>query len=149
MNAHEQLIEKIKRLTVWLCQHRGRCFKEWLPWKIYRYVAWHLLNGTLFVAYDEDGIAMTFFAWLTDAQDVQARAAADQPQFDWHCLPGSGDSIFIAEVCGKRTFMPEILKQVGGVWPDSPRKRLFTYRRGRLVELTWQTIHRLTSRELT
>ena len=82
--------------------------------------------------------------WPNDAAKIQAIAELDKPQFTWSPTPPNGDSILIADVAGDRGLVPQILKQVMAHWPDSPRKRLFTYRRGRLVELSWKTVKRFT-----
>ena len=89
-------------------------------------------------------VALAAIAWLGNADAIQALATYGMPQFVWQELPKNGDSILIADVAGNRRWMPEILKQVYGAWPDSPRKRVFTYRRSKLVELNWQTIFRFS-----
>jgi len=85
----------------------------------------------------------------------------------------NGDSILIADVAGDRSLMPEILKQAMVRWgahasrvlfrassretdavarPDARetralpiQKRLFTYRRGKLAELSWTTVYRFSN----
>ncbi len=138
---------KIRALAVvnFFLSHRGRCFNGWTELKISQYVLWHLLNGTVFVASEPPfEVALAVIAWPGNADAMQALAHYKMPQFVWQELPKNGDSILIADVAGDRKLMPEILKQVHGAWPDSPRKRLFTYRRAKLVELSWTTILRFS-----
>lgn len=117
-------------------------------------------------------IALAAIAWLGDAATIKHKAELDSPQFSWDgfseqqspdrkgagfCLARSMgnrsltvgaqlDSILIADVAGDRRFMPEILKQVMARRVPAPpaifQKRLFTYRRGKLVELSWATVRR-------
>ena len=83
-------------------------------------------------------------AWPDNALKIRALAAYGMPQFVWQELPRDGDSILIADVAGDRSLMPEILKQIMTRLPAIFRKRLFTYRRGKLAELSWGTIFRLS-----
>jgi len=119
-------------------------------------------------------IALAAIAWLDDAAAIKRKAELDLPQFSWEGFPEQQsrarqqaenrsltvgaqlDSILIADVAGDGRLMAEILKQVMGRWCDGPwrchplpnifQKRLFTYRRGKLVELSWATVRRFASR---
>jgi hypothetical protein len=140
------LAARLRGITAFLLENRGRCFPGWPSATLFRFAAWHWLNGTLFAAYDSAGQpALVAIAWLADFATVQARARRGEPLFDWQSLPLDGDTILIADVVGNRKFTGEIIQQVHGVWPDSPRKRLLTHRRGRLVELSWPTLVRFQS----
>jgi hypothetical protein len=146
MNPISQpLVDKVNRVTAFMLEHRGRCFAGWTAAKVFRFVAWHILNGTLFVAFSENGtLGLVVIAWPEIADDVTVRARDGAPQFVWDNVPREGDCFLIADVAGNRKLMPDILEQVSGAWPDSPRKRLFTYRRSRLKEMDWTTIRRFT-----
>jgi hypothetical protein len=119
------------------------------------------------------GIGLAVIAWLDDAARIQDLDACGLPLFDWNGFPSDGDSIVIADVAGDRRLMPEILKQAIVRWgehaprvlfrapsretdavarPDArgaralpTQKRLFTYRRRKLVELSWKTVIRFSN----
>ena len=146
MKVTQQLADEIKRCVVFLMEHRGRCFDGWPASQLYKFCAYHWLNGTLFASCAPDGaFRLVVIAWLENAARIIARAAAGTPHFTWEQLPKDGDSILIADVVGERSLLPDVRRQVNGAWPDSPRKRLFAFRKGRLVELAWPTIDRLTA----
>lgn len=130
-------------VTNFFLSHRGKCFEGWTPDKVAKYVLVHAVYRNVFVALDRFGlIGAAAILWPNDAATIRAMAELDKPQFTWSPTPKDGDSILIADVAGDRQFMPEILRHVMAHWPDSPRKRLFTYRRGNLVELSWKTVNR-------
>lgn len=110
-----------------------------------KYILVNAVYRNVLVALDRFGlIGAAAILWPNDAATIRAIAESDKPQFTWSPTPTDGDSILIADVAGDRRLMPQILKQVMAHWPDSPRKRLFTYRRGNLVELSWKTVKRFT-----
>ena len=144
MNNHHKLAAKIKELALFCLTRRGACFKGVDAAKLFRYVAFHLLLGSLFVDRDVNGVKMMVFVWRGWAADIQRRAAEDLPQFEWKLPTNEGDSLFIAEVIGNRRSMAHILKLVKAHWPESPGFRLFTYRRHGLAELSWNTVLRFS-----
>lgn len=144
MNLYQQLADKVKELTVFCIEQRGKCFAEFDAAKLFRYVAFHLLNGTLFVGYENGKVALVVFAWPENSDDLRCRNDTGTPLFVWQQPATDGDAFLIGGVVGNRKFMPEVLKQVNGAWPDSPRKKLFTFRRGRFVEISWKAVERFT-----
>ena len=149
MNLYQQLADKVKELAVFCIEQRGKCFAEFNAAKLFRYVAFHLLNGTLFVQRDENGkVQMVLFVWRDDAGEILRRDAANEPQFSWQMPNNDGNAVLIGQVIGNRRWMPQLFSQVMAHWPDSPRLRLFTYRRRenapRLTEITWPTLTRFT-----
>ena len=132
-------------VTEFFLSHRGRCFEAWKAENIEPYVLVNIVRKHVFAARNSvGGIGIVAIAWLKNAANILADDAEGFSQFSWGFYPKNGDSILIADVAGDRKLMPEILKQVMAHWPDSPRKKLFTYRRGKLVELSWQTVMRFT-----
>lgn len=143
-------------LTDFFLKHRGRCFGGWTTDKLFKYILVNCVRRNVFAARDRFGlIAVAAIAWLDDAARITDLDARRLPQFQWepeHPKGGSatgqwtpnGDSILIADVAGDRKFMPEILKQVTARWADAPCERLFTYRRGKLIELHWTTVMRFS-----
>jgi hypothetical protein len=118
---------------------------------VWRYVAWHFFAGCIFGVFGERGEPLAV-AFVQPAREAELRdhASRGEAVFYWGKPLASeqADSIFIAEVIGKRVFMPSIVQQVMAHWPDSPRKKLFTYRfKGgvlTLTEISWPTLTRFT-----
>ena len=148
MSITQQLADRVKELTVFCVEHRGtRCLRDCDPAKVFRYIAFNLLNGTLFEGRDKNGkVQIVVFAWLDCAADIMRRAAADEPQFNWQMARTEGDAILVGDVIGSRRWFCKIVEQIKAHWPDSPRKRFFTYRgdRPRLKEFTLKTVLRFT-----
>lgn len=135
-------------VTKFFLKNKGRCFEGWTPNKVAKYVLVNAVYRNVFVALDNFGlIGAAAILWPNDAATIRAIAESDEPQFTWSPTPRDGDSILIADVAGDRRLMPQILKQVmaNGPWrchPNIFQKRIFTYRRGKLVELSWGTVLR-------
>jgi len=147
MNVHQQLANKIRVLAIFCLEKRGKCFAGMTPATLFKYVAFHLLNGSLFVQRDESGgVQMVVFVWREHSCDLLAREAAGLPQFFWQMPPAGGDAVLIGAVIGERRWMPQILQQVTAHIPESPR--LFTYRhrdgKPKLSEITWPSLRRFT-----
>ena len=146
MNHLQQLADKVKALTVFMIENRGKCFQEIDAARLYRYVAFHLIHGSVFTHCDKNGkVQMVVIAWREQAEEILRRRAAQAPQFDWQMPRADGDAILIDAVIGNRKWMPQIISQVTEHWPDSPRLRLFTHRGANpLREIKWNTITRFT-----
>jgi hypothetical protein len=132
-------------ITRFFLMRRGRCFEGWTRDKVAKYVLVNAVYRNVFVALDRFGlIGAAAILWPNDAATIKAIAEAGQPQFTWSPTPRDGDSILIADVAGDRRLISQILKQVMAVAapPAIFQKRIFTYRRGKLVELSWPTILR-------
>lgn len=123
-------------------RNKGRCFEGWSTKKLHDYVLVNVVRRNVFYALDGAKIGLAAIVWPEYARMIRALDAAGEPQFSWTICPHKGDSLLIADVAGQRALMPEIFKQVQERWPDCRRQRLFTYRRGALVELTWETATR-------
>ena len=140
------LADKIRAITVFCLTHCGRCFADFTPPKLFRYVAFHLLNGTCLRAEHTDELKAVAFYQPANAAEIIARDQAGEPQFTWSQTKGCEDSFLIGQVMGRREWFPDIIRQVRAAWPDWAQHRCFTYRwrqgRPRLVELSWQTIQR-------
>ena len=130
MKPTDSMAATIRELAVFCLEHRGtKCLRDCDAAKVFRYVAFHLLNGTLFVARDKNRkVQIITFAWLDDSVEVVRRAAADESQFNWQPTRNDGDSLLVGDVIGQRRWFGKIVEQIKARWPDSPRKRLFTYR---------------------
>ena len=188
---YERIAEKVKSLTMFCLERRGRCFGGFTPAQLFRYVAFQLLNGHLFADMDEtENVRAVLFVWPEREADIRRRDAAGEPQFAWRMgsAPGPGaandgpvvgtnargshelmvpaaravsgarprrtaagpalpyDSFLIGQVIGSRQLLPKLVKQAMAHWPDSPRKKLFTYRlkngTPRLTEYPWPIVKR-------
>lgn len=149
MSTYHQLAAKVKELSVFCLENRGKCFAQFDAAQLFRYIAFHLLNGTLFVERDENGKVQTVvFAWRDNAVDILLREAAKEPQFYWQMPNNNGNAILIGQVIGKRRWMPQIYRKVMAHWPESPGLRLFSYRQRegapRLEEFNLDTLKRFT-----
>lgn len=153
MNTREEIAEYVDGVLRFILDNRGRCFAGWDLRKIHAYLFWHFLNGTLFVvsqrtppkafgATDRIEIVAIAIAWLQNETAIRLLDSLGLPQFVWASLPDDGDSILVADVCGSRIMISEIVQQVMAHWPDSPRKKLFTYRREKLVKMSWKQVLR-------
>ena len=147
---NKETAKLVAQVAAFCLLRRGqRCFPGWTAAKVFRYVAWHLLADCVFGVFGRKGEpqAVAFVRWADEA-DLRGHAERREPVFFWGKPLAGGDAIFIAEVVGKRHFISSIVEQVMAHWPDSPRKKLFTYRfKGgvlTLTEISWPTLTRFT-----
>lgn len=148
MTTHEQQAETVKKITVFCIEHQGRCFPGWSAPKIFKFIAFHLLNHTLFVTRNIEGqITGVSIAWTAHPKEILRRAERGLPQFAWG-LPEPGKALFISEVFGCREVCAELWQKALDKWPHV--KRAFTYRHShgapRLVELKMKTLNRFYGR---
>ena len=134
MTKLDALADRLRELTAWVCEHRGRAFKEWRPAIIYRYLAFHALNGTVFVVRKNKKLAGMAVAWSGDFHHFSNRDNLRLPYFDW-TLPEKGSTLLLCEVI---TTQPGATKglyaKLKSAYPQC--RRLLTYRRNRMIELS-------------
>jgi hypothetical protein len=133
----QAMAEAIKRIVVFCLERQGRCFKGWSADKIFKFLAWHYLNGSLFMVttneHEGTRILAVGVAWPMDAAMIRYRDAEGLPLFEWQPCDWDGDALLISTVFGERKYCAVLLKLALNQWPQC--KTVFTYRRGVLVEL--------------
>ncbi len=151
MSSNQQTADEIKEIVVFCLEHRGRCFAGWSANKIFKYVAFHFLSGTLFLVRDGDQITGVAIGWLGKAAEFLRRDERGIPQFAWG-LPEKGNALLIADVFGSRETCGKLWEQALKKWPKI--NRVFTYRQGgqeqrpHLIEFTPETLKRFYGKEV-
>lgn len=115
-----EISAEVKALAIFCLQRQGRCWPGWSAGKVFRYLAFHFLSGTIFTADYTDGtdkkLCGLAVAWLADESEVKAREEERRPQFDWK-LPKRGDALVIAEVFGDRKASAVLWQLAKARWP--------------------------------
>ncbi len=139
-----RLREFVQAVTAFCWEHRsGPVFKTWPREKVWTYVGFCSTRRMCAVAIEKGRIVTVAFGWPAWGEHVEARAAAGAPEFTWSNPIQGGDSIFIAEVIGDRRHLRTLYDTLGEWCPDLDERKIFTYRRGKLVELSQKTMQRL------
>lgn len=145
-----KLAEYLWELTRFCERNGGKwCFSGLKGERLFRYVAFCHLTGRLMVVIQGDQVRAVATAWPEWTEHVEARAAERLPQFSWtNTLPkDAGDALFVADVVTSPNHEREDLQSLmfGAMakWRDLMDRRLFTYRRGKLVELSQKVLGRL------
>jgi len=126
------------------CVAKGdKCFAEWPIPTIFAYVFFHLIDGGCFVVRKNGGIAGVMFLWGANEADIRQRAAVSDSPFYWQRSKRDGDSLFLAEVVAAHSSLPKLFKLAAARWPDWQRKKVFTYREGKLIEFPHDVIKRM------
>jgi|GEM_PF-6999019 len=145
-STYQNLADRIKKLTVFCIEHSANCFAEFQPHNLFKYCAFNLLNGNLFAVWENGEVQMIAFAWRANAGELLRRDAAKEPQFDWRPEQPNGDALLIGQITGNRKLSGEIIKQVMAQWPESPRLRVFIYRKRNgaavMKEVNWKILQR-------
>lgn len=139
-----ELAAKAREICVFCIQNRNeRVFAEDTDGRIFfRYVTWHLLAGNVLVVRQQGKISGVAFVWPERAADVLERAKTGEPQFNWRQPVQGGDAVMIGQVIGTRTASYGFRKLCLQRWPEFHARRMFTHRRGKLVEMPAALIKR-------
>lgn len=149
MSNVEKLLGTVRDITTFCILHKGRCFNGWEASKIFRFIAFHLLNETILVTRNIDGkITGVAIAWTAKTEEIRRRDEKREPHFEWK-LPEPGKALLIADVLGTRSVCGELWKQALNKWPMV--ERVFAYRRkdGKpmLKEFSMETLNRFYGKE--
>ena len=125
------------------CPEAFRKPVSWPVPTVFAYVFFHVVARTVFIVRQGSEIAAVAFAWSNPETEIRKRAAAGSPQFDWRRTGEEADALFVAQVIGRWELLPRLVRQIVARWPDAERRKIFTYRRKRLVELKPDVIARL------
>lgn len=135
--------DRAREIVEFCLRHGGRVFEAWSVTTLFAYVFFHVVARTVFVVRKDGHITAVAFAWSNSETEIRKRAAAGAPQFDWRRTEDAADSLLVAEVIGRRELLGRIARQFTQRWPDWQRRKIFTYRKGQLVELKPDVIARL------
>jgi hypothetical protein len=140
MNLKQQA-DFIRNVCIFLLTNRGRCFSGWPASKVFKYVAFHALAGTLFVV-EDNGIKAVAIAWLDYADEIKRRERRSEFHFNW-ALPPGGDAVLVADVVSDKQYLGSLLEKMSKTWPDVAE--VFTFRNQRLhciPRVTWERLFR-------
>jgi len=146
------LAARVREIAVFIIRHKGtspfvdRVIEDGRVY--FRYLAFHYLAGNIFVVRNGAKLAGVCIAWPDRSQDIEARAAKGEPQFAWRPAVIPGDAIMLGEVVGRRVHGYGWRKLALERWPDLPLRRIFTHRRGELVELNYAAVKRFCRRRM-
>ena len=130
----------VRGLHAFALDHGGACYDGWPHDLVFRYLAWQFCARQICVVHDRASIELAGFLvlWPDDSTQIRYREAEGLPHFDWQLRSG-GDSYILAEVIVREGDRGWAVRRLGELaarrWPDWKLRRLFTWRRGRLVEL--------------
>lgn len=144
MESHvmANVARRVREVCQFVIQNRGRCFPvdQWPERKLFRYLTWHFLNGNVFLVRACGEICGMAIAWPDIAREVEVREAMGEPHFTWKPQIRAGDCVMIAEVIGTRQSAFGWRKLALERWPDLHARRFFTFRRGKLKEISYGSI---------
>jgi hypothetical protein len=133
----ELTAQYIHDVAVFCLTHGGHLYREYPAERVFKYLAWHFTAGNLAVSFEGEHISGVIIAWKDSAEEIRQRGRRGQPQFNWQLPATSGDAYMIGEVIAKdKTGLTRLLQLASATWPDWKMRKLFTYRRKKLVELS-------------
>ena len=122
--------------------HRNRnhsVFTGWTREKLFFYIGFHALAGTLFLRRKCGSIIAVAIGWPVSLDELEKRQKQQKPQFDW-LLPKPGDCLLIAQCIGKPSALGECFREAWGKWPGL--RWAFAFRHSRLVKFDLVTLNR-------
>lgn len=129
-------------LTEFCLEHGKECFYGWTSEKLFWFIGYNGLAGTLFVNEQDGQVNAVGVAWTDSADKIIERERTGECHFAWK-LPPKGDALVIAGVVGDRKSCAELYRKALKKWPFV--KRYFTWRQGNLVELPPETLARFAT----
>lgn len=129
----------VRELTMFALRRKGKCFVGWTPQIVFRFIAFHLLAGTLFIA--REGRALLGVGVAFPCHAAWAVEHGKEP-FKW-VLPEQGNTLFISDVVvSTRRAVPMLWKQALNKWPWISHVSMM--HRGRMIELHLRQMEQLT-----
>ncbi len=71
--SDQETADYIREVAVFAIERKGKCFRRWPASTIFKYLAAHHLNGSLYVERDYTGITGIAVGWQEDNGDIQIR----------------------------------------------------------------------------
>lgn len=131
------IADEIRMLSEFCIAHHGRCFEGCSANKIFRYVAYHYLRGTLSAITSGGQLLLVMISWPDKARDIKWRHEHGRPQFDWRGLPSGGDSVYVDLLVGH-------LHLLAKLWPFfRSYPRFYFHVRGKLHSLNHRQVERM------
>jgi hypothetical protein len=110
---------------------------------LYAYVFFSLVDRTLFVVRRHSAIVAALTVWGMPEAEIRQMDAEGESTWQWRRSRDDADSLCVGEVIGARELLPALVRQVSSRWPNWRDKKVFTYRRGKLVQLDPATVEKL------
>lgn len=134
----------LRSISIFCIEHGGDLYADWSGEKVFKFLAFHWLQGGLFVAREGVEIRAVMVAWRDATEEIFRREREDEPHFEWKEPPAAGDAILMGAVIARdKDSILRLVQLASARWPDWKMRRLFTYRRGELHELAPAAIERL------
>lgn len=141
MSATQFMAARIRKLALFCLARGAGCYAGWTGEKIFKYLAFQWFTNGLFVCTEGKAIGGVLIAWPASAERILQREVAGDFHFAWE-KPVDGDALMIADVIANKRSASRLVQMASAQWPDWKMRRLFTHRRGRLVELQPRAIER-------
>lgn len=125
----------IRQFCIFCLERKGKCYAGWNGAKVFRWLAWHYLNGTLFLVWEGSTLKGLGVAFRVRHSELLQKVQADAYIFDWKALNEQGDATFICDVFGSRKYCKGLWDKVCTKWPEANAQPVYTYRKGKLHEL--------------
>lgn len=114
-------------------------FRDWPADTVFRYLAFHWCARQIVIVREAGRLAGYLVMWPADIEQIRQRELVGAPHFDWRIASG-GDAYILADVVTAPWARPggavRRLEQLATAqWPDWKLRTIYTWRRGRLIEL--------------
>ena len=137
------------KLTDWCLAHRSKHVLQGSRDVVFRYVAFCHLVGKMAVKINPvtKEIEACAFYWSDFKERIEAKAENNMQQFEW-AKTHQGDALFVAECIGSRKAIAAIYASAIENFPNLITVPIFTFRKGKLVELSKADIERFIKERL-
>lgn len=144
LDATTFFADRAREITEFCLRHGKSAFPGWEVPTLYAYVFFHLVDRTVFLVREHGEITAIGFMWGVPEAEIRERTKADQPVFAWKRSQDNADSLFMAELVGSEAEFSRLTRSAAARFPEWwMRKKVFTFRHGKLVQLGRETIERL------
>lgn len=143
--------QQVREAAVFCLEHGAKLFAGWSGDKLFRYLAFLWLTNCLFIERAPGNeIIGVLSAWPDVADEILQRERNGEFHFNWRQprVIEDSDAFMLADIVVSKSaienrqskiILTRLVAQATAQWPDWKLRRVFTYRRGRLVEITQPT----------
>lgn len=133
----------LREAAIFFLERGPAFYRVWPGEKLFKFLAFQWLAGCLILARDGRDIRGALIWWPDDSSRILEREMAGDYHFAWQLPAEAGDAILLGDVIATdNNSLSRLVQMASERRPDWKMRRIFTHRRGRLVELKPRAIER-------
>lgn len=126
-----EIADKVRAMAIFCLERKGKCWQGWNPAKVFRFLAFCYLCGTVFTIYDGAKIKALAIVFRVTDEELKNEGSI----FDWCKTHEHGQHTLVCDVFGDKKEMATLYSMACDKWPEMVGNPLFTFRKGVLKQI--------------